>query len=86
MKTSIVIVDDHVLIAKALRSIISNFDPFEVLYECENGKELQEKLTSNKGCFLTNGQLMVLEIFSLYRKISQQLKGYLTLNSTEIGI
>ncbi len=43
MKHSIVIVDDHVLIAKALRAIISNFEQFEVLYECENGKELQEK-------------------------------------------
>jgi DNA-binding NarL/FixJ family response regulator len=45
MKTSIVIVDDHVLIAKALQSIISNFNPFEVLYECENGKELQAKFS-----------------------------------------
>lgn len=43
MKKTIVIVDDHILIAKALQSIISNFDSFEVLYECENGKELQAK-------------------------------------------
>jgi DNA-binding NarL/FixJ family response regulator len=43
MKKTIAIVDDHILIAKALQSIISNFDSFEVLYECENGKELQEK-------------------------------------------
>lgn len=43
MKQSIVIVDDHVLIAKALRGIIANFVDFEVLYECENGKELQDK-------------------------------------------
>lgn len=46
MKHSIVIVDDHILIAKALGSIMSNFEDFEVLYECENGKELQEKFTS----------------------------------------
>ena len=45
MKHSIVIVDDHILIAKALGSIMSNFQDFEVLYECENGKELQEKFT-----------------------------------------
>lgn len=45
MKHSIVIVDDHILIAKALGSIMSNFEDFEVLYECENGKELQEKFT-----------------------------------------
>lgn len=43
MKHTIVIVDDHILIAKAIASILRNFDQFEVLYECENGKELQEK-------------------------------------------
>jgi len=48
MKHSIVIVDDHILIAKALGSIMSNFKDFEVLYECENGRELQEKFTSEK--------------------------------------
>lgn len=49
MKHSIVIVDDHVLIAKALRGIIANFEDFEVWYECENGKELQGKfLSQNK--------------------------------------
>ena len=48
MKNTIVIVDDHTLIAKALKSIISNFEHFEVLYECENGVELIEKLKSNK--------------------------------------
>jgi DNA-binding NarL/FixJ family response regulator len=47
MKYSIVIVDDHILIAQALKSIISNFDQFEVLYECENGKQLQEKFLTN---------------------------------------
>lgn len=43
MKYSVVIVDDHVLIAKAITSIIANFEAFEVLYECENGMELQQK-------------------------------------------
>jgi DNA-binding NarL/FixJ family response regulator len=46
MKHSIVIVDDHILIAKALGSIMANFEDFEVLYECENGKELQDKFAS----------------------------------------
>ncbi|WP_445452279.1 response regulator [Flavobacterium sp. 25HG05S-40] len=46
MKHSIVIVDDHILIAKALGSIMANFEDFEVLYECQNGKELQDKLIS----------------------------------------
>ncbi len=48
MKHSIVIVDDHTLIAQALRGIIQNFEQFEVLYECENGKVLTEKLKDNK--------------------------------------
>lgn len=47
MKKTIVIVDDHTLIAQALRSIIANFEQFEVLYECENGKILQDKFLSN---------------------------------------
>lgn len=48
MKHSIVIVDDHILIAKALGSIMANFEDFEVLYECQNGKELQDKFTAKK--------------------------------------
>lgn len=48
MQHSIVIVDDHTLIAKALSGIIENFKQFEVLYECENGKALQERLQSGK--------------------------------------
>lgn len=45
MKKKIAIVDDHVLIAQAIKGIISNFKNFEVLYECENGKELIDKIT-----------------------------------------
>lgn len=48
MKNSIVIVDDHLLIANALSSIISNFEQFEVLYTCENGLDFQEKLKLKK--------------------------------------
>ncbi len=44
MKKKIVIVDDHILIAKALKEIISNFKEFEVIYECENGSDLIDKL------------------------------------------
>lgn len=47
MKKAIVIVDDHILIAKALSAIIANFNDFEVLYECENGKELMNRFEQN---------------------------------------
>lgn len=44
MKKKIVIVDDHILIANALASIIANFENFEVLCVFENGAELQKKM------------------------------------------
>jgi len=34
MKYTIAIVDDHVLIANALKSIISNFNQYEVILVC----------------------------------------------------
>ncbi len=43
MPHSIVIVDDHLLIAKAITSIIDQFSDFHVLYECENGRLMIEK-------------------------------------------
>lgn len=47
MKKTIVIVDDHILIAKALEGIIGNFKDFEVIYVAENGKDLIQKLEDN---------------------------------------
>lgn len=47
MKKTIVIVDDHVLIAKALEGIIDNFKDFEVIYVAENGKDLIQKFENN---------------------------------------
>lgn len=44
MKYKIAIVDDHILIANALKSIIVNFPQFEVIHISENGKDLQQKL------------------------------------------
>lgn len=43
MTYKIVVVDDHLLIAKAISSIIEGFSGFEVLYEAENGKVLMDK-------------------------------------------
>jgi DNA-binding NarL/FixJ family response regulator len=48
MTHSIAIIDDHILIAKAITGIIENFKQFNVLYECENGKVLLEKLQVKK--------------------------------------
>ncbi len=43
LPTSVVVVDDHVLIAKAIANIINSFPAFKVLYEVENGLALIEK-------------------------------------------
>ncbi|WP_024770384.1 response regulator transcription factor [Aquimarina macrocephali] len=44
MKYTIVIIDDHILIANALSDFISNFTQFKVLYVCKNGKDFQDKI------------------------------------------
>lgn len=43
MPQTVVIVDDHILIAKAIAGIVDNFPKYNVLYEAENGKALVEK-------------------------------------------
>ncbi len=48
MKYKVVIADDHLLIAKAISSIVDEFAGFEVLYEVENGHALQERFASHK--------------------------------------
>jgi len=48
MKRSVVIVDDHLLIAKAITAIIDEFEGYEVLYEADNGNSLIERLKSSK--------------------------------------
>lgn len=48
MSHHIVIVDDHILIAKAIASIINEHSQYKVLYEVANGKMLQEKFINPK--------------------------------------
>ena len=45
MKTySVVIVDDHVLIAQAIANLVNSFEDFNVMYICNNGEEFLNKL------------------------------------------
>jgi DNA-binding NarL/FixJ family response regulator len=48
MRYTIVIVDDHLLIAKALTEIIDKFSKYEVLYETGNGEELMQRFRQKK--------------------------------------
>lgn len=44
MAYTVVIVDDHVLLAQAIQELVNSFEGFETLYLCKNGKELLDKL------------------------------------------
>lgn len=48
MKYKIVIVDDHLLIAKAIGSMVKNIEGFDVLYEAENGSVLINKFKTKE--------------------------------------
>ncbi len=48
MGHTVVIVDDHILIAKAITGMVENFANYSVLYEVENGKALTEKFRMAK--------------------------------------
>lgn len=48
MKKTITIVDDHLLIAKALQGIIDNFNDFEVISIAENGQDLIDKFKAGE--------------------------------------
>jgi DNA-binding NarL/FixJ family response regulator len=47
VKKTIAIVDDHILIAQAIKGIIANFEDFEAICECENGQELINKINTH---------------------------------------
>jgi DNA-binding NarL/FixJ family response regulator len=44
MKTTIAIVDDHELMAKALSGLVQIYEDYEVIYEANNGKELLNRI------------------------------------------
>jgi len=44
MKTTIAIVDDHELVAKALSGLVQRYEVYEVIYEVGNGKELINRI------------------------------------------
>ncbi len=48
MQKTIVIAEDHLLIAKAISNIIDSFKNYRVLYEVENGLGLIEKFKNHK--------------------------------------
>jgi len=48
MSYSVVLVDDHILIAKAIAGVIESFPNYNVLYEVEHGKALMDKFKNSQ--------------------------------------
>lgn len=46
-KTTVALVDDHVLLRNGLAGLINSFDDFEVIFEADNGQDLIEKIKRN---------------------------------------
>ncbi len=44
MKTTIGIIDDHILFSKSLSLMLNSFNDYDVVVEAQNGKDLQEKI------------------------------------------
>lgn len=47
MKTTVAIVDDHELMAKALSGLVQKYEEYEVLYDANNGQELINRIKLN---------------------------------------
>lgn len=47
-KYKVAIVEDYKLLSQAIGEIINGFDDFELIYTCENGKELLDKINSKE--------------------------------------
>ena len=43
-KTTVVLVDDHILLRNGLANLIRTFGDYEVLFESDNGRKLSEQL------------------------------------------
>lgn len=46
-KTSVAVVDDHILLRNGLVNLIHSFDQYDVLFEADNGNDFLEKLKTN---------------------------------------
>jgi DNA-binding NarL/FixJ family response regulator len=82
MTYNIAIVDDHILIAKAIAGVIDNFPNYHVIYEAENGKALIEKFKNPKNIpdlVLLDITMPVMDGFETARWIKEHHPGVLIL-------
>ena len=46
-KYKVALVDDHVLLRKGLATLIDSFDEFSVIFQADNGEQMQQKIDSD---------------------------------------
>lgn len=74
MRHSIVIVDDHVLIAQALATMINSIPNFDVLYVCSGGTELIERFKQPKNIpdvVILDVQMPVMDGYSVAKWLTE---------------
>jgi DNA-binding NarL/FixJ family response regulator len=82
MPHSLVIVDDHILIAKALSAVVEQFPGYSVLYEVENGKVLMERFKAPKNIpdiVLLDISMPVMDGFETAKWLRQEHPGVMVL-------
>lgn len=46
-KIKVALVDDHILLRKGLASLVNSFDDFTVVFEADNGQDMQQKMKTD---------------------------------------
>ncbi|SDC82192.1 response regulator transcription factor [Niabella drilacis] len=75
MRHSIVIVDDHILIAQALSTMISSIPNFDVLYVCSSGPEMIERFNQAKNIpdlVILDVQMPVMDGYTVAKWLTEQ--------------
>ncbi|MCD2423990.1 response regulator transcription factor [Niabella pedocola] len=82
MRHSIVIVDDHILIAQALSTMISSIPNFDVLYACSSGNEMIERFHHPKNIpdvVILDVQMPVMDGYAVAKWLTEHHPGVIVL-------
>lgn len=74
-KKQVVIVDDHILFAQSLKSLINTFDDYEVAFLCKNGEEFFKKMEETElkiEIVLLDVNMPIMNGLEVMKKLSKQ--------------
>jgi DNA-binding NarL/FixJ family response regulator len=82
MRYSIVLVDDHILIAQALATMINTIPNFDILYVCSNGQDMIDKFKAPKNIpdlVILDIQMPVMDGYALAKWLTDNHPGIIIL-------